>query len=170
MDSASVLILHGSPGSGKSTLARAMSELLRAAGVPHGVIDVDELNLIFPSPERDFWLGNLAAVWPRYAAVPGIRMIIPTVVADVDRLELLRAAAPAASFQVCELVAPLEVLKARVTEREPTEEWRASLRAWVDHHAARTDLEDVRDFVVSTCDRTEVDAAEEVLRRAGWSV
>ena len=169
MSSASVLILHGSPGSGKTTLARVISEQLRASGVAHGVIDVDELNLVFPSPRPDFWLTNLAAIWPNYTQVPGIRMIIPTVVADAERLEQLRAAAPAASFVVCELTAPIAVLKARVTEREPTEEWRESLRAWVDHHAARTDLEDIRDVLVSTHDRTEEDAAREVLRVIGWT-
>ncbi|MDF2509614.1 MAG: hypothetical protein K0Q52_3473 [Microbacterium sp.] len=170
MSSANVLILHGSPGSGKTTLARTISEHLRADGVPHAVIDVDELNLIFPSPRRDFWLTNLAAIWPNYAQVPDIRVIIPTVIADAERLEELRAAVPAASFVVCELTAPIDVLKARVTEREPTDEWRASLRAWVDHHAARTDLEQIRDVLVSTYDRSEQDAAREVLRVIGWTV
>lgn len=170
MSSASVLILHGSPGSGKTTLARAISEQLRADGVAHAVIDVDELNLIFPSPRRDFWLGNLAAIWPNYAQVPGIRVVIPTVVADAERLAQLRAAVPAASFVVCELTAPVDILKARVTEREPTEEWRASLRAWVDYHAQRSDLEQIRDVLVTTHDRSEQDAAREVLRLIGWTV
>lgn len=167
--SASVLILHGSPGSGKSTLAREISEQLRAGGVAHGVIDVDELNLVFPSPGRDFWLTNLAAIWPNYTQVRGIRVIIPTVIADAERLEQLRAAVPAASFVVCELTAPLDVLKARVTEREPTEEWRESLRSWVDHHAGRTDLAEIRDILISTHDRTVEEAAREVLWAVGWS-
>ncbi|WP_194422215.1 AAA family ATPase [Microbacterium abyssi] len=168
MNSASVLILHGSPGSGKSTLARTISELLRAGGVAHGVIDVDELNLVFPSPRRDFWLANLAAIWPNYAQVPDIHVIIPTVVADAERLDQLRAAVPAASFVVCELTAPVDVLKARVTEREPTDEWRESLRSWVDHHAGRTDLEEIRDIFVSTHDQNEDESAREVLRALGW--
>ena len=146
-----------------------MSEQLRADGVAHAVIDVDELNLIFPSPRRDFWLANLAAIWPNYAEVPGIHVIIPTVVADAERLAQLRAVVPAASFIVCELTAPIDELKARVTQREPTDEWRASLTAWVDHHAARTDLEQIRDVLVSTHDRTEEDAAGEVLRLIGWT-
>jgi hypothetical protein len=142
--------------------------MLGARGIPCGVIDVDELNLIFPAPERDFWLSNLAAIWPNYARVPNIHVVISTVVADADRLERLRAAVPAASFAVCELTAPVDVLKERVTRREPTEELRTSLRAWVDHHAARTDLESVRDIIVTTHDRSEEDAAHEVLQAVGW--
>lgn len=168
MNSAHVLILHGSPGSGKTTLLRPLSEQLGAAGIPCGVIDADELNLAFPPPERDFWLSNLALIWPNYARVPNIHVIVSTVVADVDRLERLRAALPAASFAVCELTAPVDVLRARVAEREPTEELRASLRAWVDHHAGRTDLERIRDALVSTDDRPEADAARDVLRAVGW--
>jgi predicted kinase len=165
---AHVLVLHGSPGSGKTTLARAVSQLLSAHGVTNGVIDVDELNLVFPPPRRDFWLTNLATIWPNYAAVPGIHMVIPTVVADAERLRSLRAAVPAASFVVCELTAPTEVLKARVTAREPTEELRVALRAWVDHHAARADLDSIRDVEVSTHDRPIDEAAREVLRAVGW--
>jgi predicted kinase len=162
------LVLHGSPGSGKTALARPICQLLGAHGIPCGAIDVDELNLAFPPPEPDFWLSNLAAIWPNYARVREIHVVVSTVVADADRLQRLRAAVPAASFAVCELTAPIDVLKARVTEREPTEELRESPRAWVDHHAARTDLESVRDVLVSTHDRSEEDAAREVLRAVGW--
>jgi chloramphenicol 3-O-phosphotransferase len=82
VNSARVLILHGSPGSGKTTLARAISELLSSNGVTNGVIDVDELNLVFPAPMRNFWLTNLATIWPNYARVADIHVVIPTVVAD----------------------------------------------------------------------------------------
>ena len=77
-----VLVLHGSPGSGKSTLAGVIAELLRVYDKAHAVIDLDEISLIFPSPGRDFALRNLEAIWPHYAAVPGLRLIVPSVIAD----------------------------------------------------------------------------------------
>ena len=54
---------------------------------------------------------NLRAIWPNYAAIPGIKMIIDTVVADEDELRQLRLAMPGSVVVVCELTAPLEVLK-----------------------------------------------------------
>lgn len=168
MTGADVLVLHGSPGSGKSTLARAVAEILREADVPHAVIDIDELSLIHPHPGRPFGTTNLAAIWPHYTAVANLRVIIPTVVADHDDLARLRAATPGRSFVVCELTAPRAVLHERVRAREPNEFWQERLRAFVDHHARRTDLATIRDFTVSTHDRPIKATAREILDRAGW--
>jgi predicted kinase len=163
-----VLVLHGSPGSGKSTLAGPIAELLRVDGKAHAAIDLDEISIIFPSPGRDFALRNLAAIWPHYAAVPGLRLILPSVIADEAELASLRAAVPCDRFQVCELTAPRPVLEARVTAREPNEFWRDRLLAFVDLFDSRTDLDRIRDFRVSTHDRPIADAAREVLAKAGW--
>jgi hypothetical protein len=52
-------------------------ERLWGAGRAGGVIDLDELSLAHPSPGRSFALDNLRAVWPNYAAIPDLRLIIP---------------------------------------------------------------------------------------------
>ncbi|MGC5221497.1 hypothetical protein ACPW96_02735 [Micromonospora sp. DT81.3] len=167
---ADALALHGSPGSGKSTLARALALTLVEADIPWGVIDMDELSLIHPYPGRHFPRENLRAIWPNYvAAVPDIKLIIPTVFADAEEVELLRAVLPGARLLICELTAPIEILKQRVTEREPTEEMAVGLRRWVDVYHARTDHERIRHFQVATHPASVDESVQEILHLAEWT-
>ena len=93
MNQAEVLYLHGSPGSGKTTLSKELVGLVSTAGMACAVIDMDELSLAFPHPDRHaFARQNLSAIWPNYAAIPGVKVIINGVVADEEERELLRAA------------------------------------------------------------------------------
>jgi predicted kinase len=166
---AEVLALHGSPGAGKSTLAQALALALGQANMPWGVIDMDELSLIHPYPGRSFPRDNLRAIWPNYvAAVPGIKLIVPTVFADEQEVELLRAVLPGARLIICEVTAPIEVLKQRVTEREPTEEMAVGLRKWIDRYHARSDHERIRHFQVATHPATVDEAARKTLQLANW--
>ena len=166
---ADVLVLHGSPGSGKSTLARALSEALRAADVAHGVLDMDELSLVHPYPGRWFPRDNLRALWPNYvAAIPDIKLIIPMVFNDEEEVGLIRAALPGARLIICETTAPIGVLKERVTAREPTDEWAAALRTWIDVYHARSDHERIRHFQVVTHPATVDESVHEILELTGW--
>lgn len=163
-----MLFLHGSPGSGKTTLARTISDLLRVADVTHGVIDLDEIGLVHPDQGRTFSRANLRAMWPHYAAVPDLKLLLCGVIADEGELLELHDVLPGANLMVCELTAPQAVLKQRVTAREPNEYGKECLRRWVDVFHARTDRDRVRDFLVSTHERSEEDAAWEVVEKAGW--
>lgn len=169
MTDVEVLVLHGSPGSGKTTLARSIAELLRTAGRAHAVIDLDDLSLIYPDQGRSFARNNLRAIWPNYAAVPQLKLLIPGVIADERERHQIRAAVPGARFSVCELVAPEAILKERVTAREPNEFWQQQLCDFVDLYHRRTDLGKIRDFQVRTHDRSTDEAARDVLEKAGWS-
>ncbi|MET0417906.1 MAG: AAA family ATPase [Actinoplanes sp.] len=169
MNGVEVLVLHGSPGSGKTTLSRAVTELLRAADRPNAVIDLDDLSKIYPDPGRSFARDNLKAIWPNYAAVPQLKVVIPSVLADEQEREQLRAAVSGARFVVCELTAPEAVLKNRVTAREPNEYWQQRLCDFIDLYERRTDLTRISDFQVETHGRSTDDAAREVVAKAGWS-
>ena len=168
MKNVEVLVLHGSPGSGKTTLSRAIAELLRTAAMPHAVIDLDDLSKIYPHPGRAFALENLRAYGPNFAAVADLKVVIPSVIADVAELSQLRLAAPASRLIVCELTAPKDVLKQRVTAREPNEYWQVRLQNFVDLYHRRLDLQHIRDFQVTTHDRPIAESASEVIEKAGW--
>jgi predicted kinase len=168
VNSVDVLVLHGSPGSGKTTLSRAIAERLRTADMPHAVIDLDDLCKVYPSPDRSFARENLRAIWPNFAAIPRLKLVIPSVIADQKERGLLRAAAPGATFTVCELTAPGAVLKERVTAREPNEFWQSRLRDFVDLYHRRSDLPKIRDFQVSTHGKSVDEAAREALEKVGW--
>ena len=165
-----VLALHGSPGAGKSTLARALALTLAQENIPWGVIDMDELSLIHPYPGRSFPRENLRVLWPNYvAAVPDIKLIIPTVFADEQEVDLLQAVLPGARLIICEVTAPIEILKQRVTDRESTEEMAVGLRRWVDVYHARSDHERIRHFQVKTHPVTVDDSVRRILQLAGWA-
>ncbi|MEV4510054.1 AAA family ATPase [Dactylosporangium sp. NPDC049525] len=168
MTNVDVLVLHGPPGSGKTTLSRSVAELLRVAETANAVIDLDDLSMVYPFPERSFARDNLRAIWPNYAAIPELKLVIPSVIVDEDELVQLRESVPGARFAVCELTAPEAVLKARVTAREPNEYWQRKLRDFVDLFLGRDDLAKIRDFQVSTHDRSAEEAAREVIGKAGW--
>jgi adenylylsulfate kinase-like enzyme len=173
MNTVDILILSGSPGSGKSTLTEAISEKLRENGTKHAVIDFDALARVSPtdiaSSNALNWK-NLAAIWPNYVALGNIKVIIPKVIDTASDLEALKRAAPAKSITICELIAPLNVLKERVTKREPNEYWQKRLQNLVESYERGSNDRKVCDFTISTHNKSMDEAAEEILERVGWGL
>ncbi|MEO6761357.1 MAG: P-loop NTPase fold protein [Candidatus Saccharimonadales bacterium] len=170
MNNISVLLLNGAPGSGKSTLANEISEQLRKADVAHAVIDLDEFALIYPSEvhlRNSLKWKNLASVWPNYAELGELKVIIPILIDTTEDLAAIKRAAPGKSFVVCALSAPLSILKERVTERESNEYWRARLRSLVEGYQKR-DKGEFADFRVTTHDKTITETTRGIARRVGW--
>src|ERR1700722_12771758 len=134
MNDIEVLVLNGSPGSGKSTLANAIAEQLRQLNIAHAVIDIDELGRVYPELGSSLAWTNLGSMWPNYAAISNLKVILPICIDSEKDLEALRNAAPCKEITICELVANDSILKDRVTKREPNEYWQRKLRNLVDRH------------------------------------
>lgn len=166
-----ILILNGSPGSGKSTLAGAISEELRVTDISHAVIDLDEFAVVYPdniASRNNLKWKNLAAVWPNYAELGDLKVVIPVLIDTKEDLEALREATPARSFTVCTLTASLDTLKDRVTKREPNEYWQNKLRGLVETYEQRSDEEKFADFQISTDDKNVEETAKEIVRHVDW--
>jgi hypothetical protein len=132
------------------------------------VIDLDALSLVHPDQGRSFSRANLRAVWPNYAAVADVRVVLPLVVVDMSDLSELKEIVDARRFIVCELTAPRAVLESRVTSREPTRFWRSRLLDFVALYHGRDDHAAIRDFQVWTHGRSVEESAGEVIERCGW--
>jgi tRNA uridine 5-carbamoylmethylation protein Kti12 len=165
---AQVLVLHGSPGSGKTTLAEAIVERLRQENLASALIDLDALSIVHPYRGRTFTRANLRAVWPNYAAVPDVRVVLPLVVVDQADLRELKEITDSERFLVCELTAPRDVLERRVIEREPNAYWRSRVLEFVARYHARDDHPTIRDFQARTDTGSIEGTAIGVIHRCGW--
>jgi len=91
------LLLNGTVGVGKTSTAGELGALLREQGVPHAVVDVDELRRVWPSPPDDRFservaLANLAAVSATYRAAGAQRLVLAGVVETADERARLEGA------------------------------------------------------------------------------
>ena len=166
--SADILVLHGSPGSGKTTVGNAMADILRQAGVPHLLLEIDELERIYPEDDPFIKWRILASIWPNYHPLGEIKVILPVLIDTAEDLRQLRAAVPARSVTICELWAGEAILHDRVTAREPNEFWQSKLRGLVDKYGQRDAGQQFGDFRVPTDERSAESVAREILEHLGW--
>lgn len=166
MNKCEVLVLNGSPGAGKSTMANAIAELLRESDIANAIIDVDQLARVYPERYMDMMWDNLALIWKNYKQVPGIKVILPVCIDDEAAFAALKKAVPCDSFTVCELTAPIDILKTRVTEREPNTYWQDKLVKLVDIYENRPIK--FADFRVDTNTLTPAKAALNIVEYLGW--
>jgi predicted kinase len=167
-----VLVVTGPVGVGKSTVAAEAARLLRAANVPHAVIDLAGIGTCWPTPADDPWNErlahrNLACMWANFRTAGADRLLLTRVLEARSLLQHVVEAVPGAEVTVVRLRAPLEVLQARIRSREA-----AADPGWFLGAAAYTaevlETAGVEDHLVDNQDRSVGEVAEEVLRLVGW--
>ena len=170
----STILITGPGGVGKTTVAFEMSRQLEAAGVGHALLDMDELDHIYPAPQGDphktnLTRRNLAAVWANLRRAGAPRLILTMVAASLEyELPHIREAVPGASITVVRLRASERELLERVRLREVGSgyDYRAQRTIEQARLMARGSTED--SLVVDTSGRPVVGVAREILGRTGW--
>ncbi|MEU6390802.1 hypothetical protein [Streptomyces sp. NPDC046939] len=170
------LLLGGRAGVGKTTVGWEVSVLLRAAGVPHAVIEGDFMGQIHPAPDGDprrseITERNLTAVWANFAAT-GCRRLIYTNTASVltETTGMFeRALGPRTRITRVLLTATDATAHARLSGRELGSELAHELASSA-RKARLLDRESHPETVrVATDDRSVIAIARDVVAATGWT-
>jgi adenylylsulfate kinase len=86
------MLVTGTVGSGKTTVMEAIGKLLVDRGVPHALVDLDQLRLLWPPPTGDRFnhaleLTNLCSVAANYRAAGGLRLVLAGVIEQRSAVE-----------------------------------------------------------------------------------
>jgi hypothetical protein len=119
-----ILLITGAAGVGKSTATWEISEELKRRGLPHALIDTDELDRVWPRPpdemgQRRIDVGNLASWWSRYEELGIPRLVLAGVFLDLHAaVSWIAEAIPEGEIRAVRLVVSADELRVRVARRE----------------------------------------------------
>ena len=166
-----VLLITGPVGVGKTRTASAASGLLSERGILHACVDLPQISMAFPERDDDPWNErlahrNLACMWANFRAAGAERLIVTRVLEARSLVERIADAVPGADVVVVRLRAPLEVVEARIRDRNG-EHARWFLDAAANLVPAM-DEQRVEDHVIDNEALSIHATAHAVLRAAGW--
>ena len=164
------VFITGLYGSGKSSVAAEIAEILEAAGVAYGAIDLDWLTW-FEVPGLDqgaldrVYLDNVAAVVENYRKAGVTRFVFAGAVASRSEVADVEAAAGIALRTVRLAASPIvleerllaDPISGRVNDLE-------TVRRWIADGAGL----DVGDLVVTNDGRPIQETAREIIDWLGW--
>lgn len=169
------LLLTGTVGVGKTTTAAAIGARLAEQGVPHAMIDLDELRRSWPAPpgdpfQQDLELANLRAVATVYRQHGAGRLVLAGVVERREDRERYEGAV-GVPLTVCRLRLAPSVVRDRLEHRH---EHHDDARRWHLHRAGELEAvlaaAQVEDHLVDTDGLDSPAVARAVLRAIGWDV
>lgn len=164
------VVVNGSVGTGKTTTADRLGDLLRGAGVPGAVIDVDWLRRSWPAPADDPFragqaLENLRALASTFRRDGAEVLVVAGVVEDVLELGRYRTATSATGLLHVRLSADPEVVAARLRRRHGDDA--PTLRWHLERHPELARTLDAVGFAdemrLDTTNRTPAEVAQQVL-------
>jgi hypothetical protein len=176
MDHAEVLLIGGRAGVGKTTVGWEVSALLRAASVPHAVIDGDFMGQVHPAPEGDpdrseITAANLAAVWANTARRGYRRLVYTNTLSVLPEETAMFQRAMGADVRIVRVL--LTASDATARERLTRREIGSELERELEGSARKARLLDrcvPADTVrVATDGRAVADIAGEVVAATGWT-
>ena len=171
---AATVLINGTVGVGKTATASALAVLLRESGVPHAVIDTDEIRRSWPAPHGDRFntqlqLANLTSLSMNYRSAGSRVLIVSGVVEAADMVQRYRAAAGGHRMIMVRLTAAYPIREARITSRHAGDSagalWHLQRTVELDRILDDAGLED---FTVDTFDKDLDSIAREIWERAAW--
>jgi hypothetical protein len=169
-----VLVICGASGTGKTVTLWEVGHRLAARGVPHALIDTDELDRVWPQPEPvDALISvtrrNLQSVWATYSGLGTRHLVLCGVMASMPQAEpWITEAIPGATVTFVRLTADHSTREHRIRARE--------IGSGLDHEMSASDR--AADFIqshdeagmmrVATDGKAVGDVADEVLALTDW--
>lgn len=171
-----VLLIGGRSGVGKSTVAWEVSALLRAAAVPHALVEGDLMGEVHPAPPDDPYRSriteaNLTAVWANYARLGCRRLIYTNTVSVLPREAGMFTRAMGQDLRIVRVL--LTASDATASQRLTARELGSNLADELANSARKSRLLDAEappdTTRVRTDGRTVTEIARDVTAATGWA-